>query len=125
MIKFLHTRLKVANLEKSISFYEKLGFKCIKRTEKSPQGNELAFLELAGNDHLLELAYSKNVSPKVPEDLVHIALGVPDLIETCSELENMGITIWPENWKEKFKTENKMAFVTDPDGYEVELLLRK
>ena len=124
MIKFLHTRLKVGDLERSISFYEKLGFRCIKRTEKSPQGNELAFLELPGNEHLLELAYSKNVSPKVPEDLVHTALGVPDLIATCDELEKKGMNIWPEGWREKFKTENKMAFVTDPDGYEVELLER-
>ena len=124
MIKFLHTRLKVGNLERSIAFYEKLGFRCIKRTEKSPQGNELVFLELAGNEHLLELTYSKNVAPQVPEDLVHTALGVPDLIATCDELEKQGMNIWPDGWREKFKIEKKMAFVTDPDGYEVELLER-
>jgi len=123
-MKFLHTRLKVGDLERSISFYEKIGFKCVKRTEKSPQGNELAFMELEGNEHLLELTYSKGVIPQVPEDLVHTALGIPDLILYCDQLEKMHISIWPDNWREKFKTEKKMAFITDPDGYEVELLER-
>ena len=122
MIKFLHTRFKVGNLEKSILFYEKLGFKCIRRIPKSPSGNELAFLELPGNEHLIELAYTEKYIPKVPEDLVHTALGFPDLIAKCDELEKGGINIWPEGWREKFKTEKMMAFVTDPDGYEVELL---
>ncbi|HYC34435.1 MAG TPA: VOC family protein [Candidatus Paceibacterota bacterium] len=124
MIKFLHTRLRVGNLEKSIAFYSLLGFELNKRTPKSPQGNELAFMELPGNEHFLELAYSKDNIPKVPEDLVHTALGVPDLIAECDRLEKKGIEIWPANWREKFKTEKKMAFVTDPDGYEVELLER-
>ena len=46
MIKFLHTRIRVADLEKTISFYETLGFKLTRRTDKSPAGNQLAFLEL-------------------------------------------------------------------------------
>lgn len=122
MIKFLHTRLRVSDLENSISFYEKLGFKCVKRTEKSPSGNQLAFLELEGNEHFLELTYSKDYIVKVPEDLIHTALGFSDLIEACDNLDKKGIAIWPDGWREKFKTEKKMAFITDPDGYEVELL---
>jgi len=121
MIKFLHTRLKVASLEKSISFYEMLGFKCVKKSD-SPQGNQLAFMELEGNAHQIELTHTKDFVPKVPEDLVHTALGVPDLISYCDGLEKQGIVIWPDGWREKFKTERKMAFITDPDGYEVELL---
>ncbi len=122
MVKFLHTRIRVGDLEKSISFYENLGFKCVKKIPKSPAGNELAFLELPGNLHQIELAYSENNIPKVPEDLMHTALGFPDLISICDELEKKGIAIWPADWREKFKAEKKMAFVTDPDGYEVELL---
>ena len=123
MIKFLHTRLKVRDLEESISFYEGLGFRCTERKD-SPQGNKLAFMELEGNAHMLELTYTKDFKPTVPEDLVHTALGVPDLIAYCDELEKKGIEIWPEGWREKFKSEKKMAFITDPDGYEVELLER-
>jgi len=122
MPTFLHTRLRVGDLERSIAFYAKLGFACAKRTEKSPAGNQLAFLELSGNTHLLELAYSPDNIPKVPEDLVHTALGFHDFIAKCLELEGQGVTVWPDGFAEKFKTEKKMAFVTDPDGYEVELL---
>jgi lactoylglutathione lyase len=123
MPKFLHTRIRVSNLERTIAFYEQLGFKCTRRTDKSPAGNQLAFLELAGNEHFLELCYSPDYKLKVPEDLMHTAVGYPDLIAKCGELEKKGVAIWPDGWRQKFSSGGgKMAFVTDPDGYEVELL---
>lgn len=125
MPKFLHTRIRVSDLDRTISFYEKLGFKCTRRTDKSPAGNQLAFLELAGNEHFLELCYSPDYKLSVPEDLMHTAIGYSDLIATCGELEAQGIAIWPDGWRDKFSNGgSKMAFVTDPDGYEVELLER-
>ena len=126
MIKFLHTRIRVSDLEKTIAFYEKLGFECTRRVGKSPAGNELAFLELAGNDHFLELCHSDDFDVKFPEDLMHTALGVEDIMAYCEELEQKGIEVWPEDWREAFPSgaKSKMAFVTDPDGYEVEVLER-
>ena len=126
MIKFLHTRIRVADLGASISFYEALGFKLTRRTDKSPAGNELAFLELDGNDHFLELCYSPDFEVKFPEDLMHTAVGVGDIVEYCDSLEKKGLEIWPEDWREAFPSGKKikMAFVTDPDGYEVEILER-
>lgn len=122
MIKFLHTRIRVSDLEASIEFYTRLGFKCTER-KKSPAGNQLAFMELPGNDHFLELTHSPDYKVEFPEDLMHTALGVKDLIEYCDHLEKQGIEIWPDGWREKFAGgERKMAFITDPDGYEVELL---
>jgi lactoylglutathione lyase len=46
------------------------------------------------------------------------------VIEYCAKLEEDGIEIWPDDWRTKFANpENRqMAFVTDPDGYEVEIL---
>ena len=124
MIKFLHTRIRVKSLEDSISFYEKLGYKLGKQQD-SPQGNRLAFMELEGNDVFLELTWSADYEHSCPEDLMHTALGVPDIIEYCGKLEESGIEIWPEDWREKFSGDGrKMAFVTDPDGYEVEILER-
>lgn len=123
MPKFLHTRFRVSDLDRSIRWYERLGFVCSTRTEKSPAGNQLAFLELAGNAHSLELCYSPDYRLKVPEDLMHTAIGYPDLIAKCDELEKQGVAIWPDSWREKFAAgKGRMAFVTDPDGYEVELL---
>jgi len=122
MIKFLHTRIRVADMDKTISFYEKLGFECAERKD-SPAGNKLAFLELPGNDHFMELCWSPDYEVNVPEDLMHTAIGVQDIVKTCDALENQGIEIWPEGWREKFTNgERKMAFITDPDGYEVEIL---
>lgn len=126
MIKFLHTRIRVSDLENTIAFYEKLGFECTRRTDKSPAGNQLAFLELEGNAHFLELCYSPDFDVTFPEDLMHTCVGVQDIISYCDKLENDGIEIWPGNWREKFTNpdSSKMAFVTDPDGYEVEILER-
>jgi lactoylglutathione lyase len=122
MPKFLHTRIRVSDLERSISYYEQLGFKCTRRTDRSPAGNQLAFLEMEGNEHFLELCFSPDYKVEVPEDLMHTAIGYPDLIAKCDELEKKGLEIWPDDWREKFPSGRKMAFVTDPDGYEVELL---
>lgn len=122
MIKFLHTRIRVSEPATSIAFYEKVGFK-LGQQKKSPQGNELAFMHLPENQHFLELTYSPDYKVAVPEDLMHTCVGVADIIEYCTNLENQGIEIWPEGWCAKFSSgERKMAFITDPDGYEVEIL---
>jgi lactoylglutathione lyase len=124
MIRFLHTRIRVRDLDRSIAFYEKLGYH-VGRRRDSPQGNKLVFLELPGNEVFLELTYSADYTASCPEDLMHTCLGVPDIIDYCDKVEKAGIEIWPEGWREKFKDDDKkMAFVTDPDGYEVEILER-
>lgn len=125
MLKFLHTRIRVSDPEASIKFYQLLGFQLGERKE-SPQGNQLAFLEIPESDHFLELTYSPDYDVTFPEDLMHTALGVDDIVSYCDGLEKGGLEIWPDGWKEKFTSgERKMAFVTDPDGYEVEILENK
>jgi lactoylglutathione lyase len=122
MIRFLHTRIRVRDLDRSVAFYQHLGY-LLRDRKDSPQGNLLAFLELPGNEVFLELCHSPDYSATCPEDLMHTALGVPDIIAYCDTLENAGIEIWPSSWREKFSSgQRKMAFVTDPDGYEVEIL---
>lgn len=126
MYKFLHTRVRVSNLDNSIKWYcNNLGFRVKSRTEKSPAGNQICHLELPGNEHTLELTYSADYKLAVPEDLLHFAIGVPDLLAFCNQLEQKGIEIWPDNWREVIPKDSKMAFITDPDNYEVELLERK
>ncbi|MCX6868304.1 MAG: VOC family protein [Verrucomicrobia bacterium] len=122
MIRFLHTRIRVRDLDQSVSFYQALGY-TLREFKDSPQGNRLAFLGLPGNDVFLELCHSPEYTASCPDDLMHTALGVPDIIAYCDKVEQAGIEIWPSAWREKFATgERKMAFVTDPDGYEVEIL---
>lgn len=125
MALLLHTRIRVSDLDQSIKFYEGLGFEVEGRTDRSPAGNHLAFLGLPGNDHKLELCWSEDYELNVPEDLMHICIGVKDLTAFCEELEEKGYEIWPDNWREAFAKGSKMAFVTDPDNYEIELVERR
>ena len=125
MARFMHTRIRVGDLDRSVEWYCKhLGFELLSRTDKSPAGNHVAHHGLPGNEHSLELTWSKDYDLKVPEDLMHLAVGVPDLIACCDQLESEGIEIWPDGWRETFPTGQKMAFIDDPDGYEIELLER-
>ena len=122
--KFLHTRIRVSDLEKSIQWYRTTcGFEVHKRSDKSPAGNQIVHLRLPGNDHMLELTYSPDYTVEFPEDLMHTCIGVDDIIAYCAEMEAKGLEIWPSNWRESFSSGGmKMAFLTDPDGYELEIL---
>lgn len=127
MAVFLHTRVRVSALDDSIDWYcNHLGFKVLSRSDKSPAGNQIVHLELPGNAHTLELTYSPDFELNVQEDLMHFAIGVPDIVAFCDGLEKAGLEIWPDEWRAQFTTGGmKMAFITDPDGYEVEILERK
>ena len=124
-VKFDHTRIRVSNLEKSIDWYcQTCGFQILRRTEKSPSGNQLAHLQIPGSSHKLELTYSPEYDLKVSEDLLHTCIRVDDIVEYCEMLEGLEIDLdlWPSNWRKKFISGERMAFITDPDGYEVEIL---
>ena len=124
-VTFDHTRIRVSNIESSIDWYSKTcGFQVLKRTEKSPSGNQLAHLQIPGSNHNLELTHSPDYELKVPEDLVHTCIRVDDIVAYSEMLESLDLAIdlWPSNWREKFLEGKKMAFITDPDGYEVEIL---
>jgi len=127
MIKFLHTRVRVSDLDRSIDWYcRHVGFKVLKRSDKSPAGNQIVHLELPGNEHTFELTYSPDYKVEFPEDLMHICIGVDDIVAYCDQLEKDGLEVWPGDWREKFGSGGmKMAFITDPDGYEVEILENK
>lgn len=114
----------MSDLERSIEWYTRhCGFVCTRRSEKSPAGNQLAFLEIPGNAHFLELCHSPDYVVKFPEDLMHTCIGVPDIVAWCARLEEAGVAVWPGEWKKQFTSGGrKMAFITDPDGYEVEIL---
>jgi lactoylglutathione lyase len=125
MAVFMHTRIRVSDLDRSLQWYcDHLGFTVGSRSDSSPAGNHIAHLELAGNAHTLELTWSADYDLKVPEDLMHLAIGFPDLIAECERLESSGVEIWPDGWREIFQSGHRMAFIDDPDGYEIELLER-
>jgi lactoylglutathione lyase len=122
--KFLHTRIRVSDLERSIDWYHRAaGFEVHKRSDKSPAGNQIVHLALPGSEHMLELTYSPDFEVTFPEDLMHTCIGVDDIVAYCEKLAADGFDIWPGDWKQKFTSGGmKMAFLTDPDGYELEIL---
>lgn len=122
---FDHTRIRVSDLDKSIEWYcQTCGFEVLRRTDRSPSGNQLAHLQIPNSNHKLELTYSPGFKVDFPEDLIHTCIRVEDINKYCDYLESLDLKIelWPSNWKEKFIMDKKMAFITDPDGYEVEIL---
>lgn len=120
-MRFLHTRLKVRDMERSIAFYTThMGCRLIRRST-SPRGTQLAFLRLPGIEADLELAYLPwDPDFQLAEDIFHLAFQVPDMNATLAKLREAGVKITEE--PSQGSSGGMMAFIEDPDGYEIELL---
>ena len=126
--KYLHTMIRVMDLEKSINFYTKFFNMKLIRKNDFPGGKfSLAFLGYGSeNDHtVLELTY--NWDQKEDYDKGngwgHIALGVEDIYGLCDDLEKSGLEIIRKPGPMKHGT-TLIAFIKDPDGYSIELIER-
>jgi lactoylglutathione lyase len=124
---FLHTMLRVRNLEESVAFYTSLlGMKEIRRTEVPEGKYTLVFVGYGDetNSTVLELTYNWGVdSYDIGTAFGHLAVGVPDIYATCETLRKAGVKISREPGPVKFGT-TVIAFVEDPDGYKIELVQR-
>ena len=118
---FLHTRLKVRDLERSIAFYcTHFGFQCRDR-KTSPRGSQLAFLHMKGTPTELELAYLPwDADFKLDEDIFHLAFEVHGMRQVVEKMRQAGVKITDEPMQTS--SGSWMAFIEDPDGYEIELL---
>ncbi|MBY0404247.1 MAG: VOC family protein [Cyanobacteria bacterium] len=118
---FLHTRLKVRDLERSIAFYTQ-HFGMICRDQKtSPRGSQLAFMTMPGSPTELELAYLPwDPDFSLPEDIFHLAFRVENMTTAIDSMRQAGVKITEE--PSLRSNGGNMAFIEDPDGYEIELL---
>lgn len=124
MIKrLLHTRYRVNDLEKTISFYrDVLGLEEVSR-HKSPRGSELVFLKAPQSEETIEICcYPASGPVQVQPDLTHLAFEVDDLEAFAQELEKKGLKF--SDGPTKSSSGNIFAFVDAPEGYEVELIQR-
>ena len=121
--KFLHTRMRVSDLDQTIQFYTTvLGLEVIER-KTSPRGSHLAFLKVPNSDELIELTSFPPSGPvKVQEDLVHLAFQVENMDATIAALTTKGITI--TDGPTQTSSGSRFIFIDAPDGYEVELIER-
>ena len=122
--KYLHTRFRVSDMDKSIYFYQDvLGMEVIEQ-KTSPRGSKLVFLKFPDMDCELEFcSFPDSGSVHVPEDLVHLAFEVDDLEVCIEKLNAAGVPIT----EGPLETSNgtKFIFTEDPDKYEIELMYHK
>ena len=127
MSRFLHTMLRVGDLDRSVKFYtDLLGMKELRRSDVPDGKYTLAFLGY-GDERaptVLELTYNYGVDKyEIGTAFGHLAVGVPDVYGACEKLRKAGAKITREPGPVKFGT-TVIAFVEDPDGYKIELIER-
>ncbi|KQT08071.1 lactoylglutathione lyase [Ramlibacter sp. Leaf400] len=126
-MRLLHTMLRVGDLQRSIDFYTRvLGMKLLRTTERPEQKYSLAFVGYGTNpDHAeIELTYNHGVSSyELGSAYGHIALGMADVYAACDRIRAAGGAITREPGPVQGGT-TVIAFVTDPDGYKIELIQR-
>jgi lactoylglutathione lyase len=126
-MRFLHTMLRVGDMQRSIDFYTRvMGMRLLRTTENPENKYSLAFVGYASNPEQaeLELTHNHGVSSYEPGTAYgHIALGVSDIYAACDKIRAAGGAITREPGPVKGGT-TVIAFVTDPDGYKIELIER-
>ena len=119
--KFLHTRMRVSDMEQTIQFYtDVLGLEVLER-KVSPRGSHLAFLKVPNSEELIELTSFPPSGPvRVQEDLVHLAFQVESLDDTIASLNAQGVRI--TDGPTQSSSGSRFIFIDAPDGYEIELI---
>ncbi|RYH02316.1 lactoylglutathione lyase [Salipiger sp. IMCC34102] len=118
--KYLHTMVRVKDLEKSMAFYELLGLREIRRNDVEEGRFSLIFMAAEGDEDCpVELTHNWDGDDALPDDsrhFGHLAYSVPNIYEMCQHLQDNGVTI------NRPPRDGRMAFVRSPDNISVELL---
>lgn len=117
---YLHTMVRVKDLEKSQAFYELLGLVETRRIDNDKGRFSLIFMSVPGQDNsAVELTYNWDGDDALPDDsrhFGHLAYSVENIHEMCQHLQDNGVVI------NRPPREGRMAFVRSPDNVSVELL---
>ena len=130
-MRLLHTMLRVGNLRRSINFYTQvLGMTLLRTTERPEQKYDLAFVGYGRNpEHAeIELTYNYGVETyALGNAFGHLAIGVPDAAAACAALREKAAALGGAITREAGPVQGGgtvIAFITDPDGYKIELIER-
>ncbi|MBN9404454.1 MAG: lactoylglutathione lyase [Burkholderiales bacterium] len=128
-MKILHTMLRVGNLQRAIDFYTQvLGMQLLRTSENPEYKYSLAFVGYEGGNPgqaEIELTYNWGTeSYDIGTAYGHIAIAVPDAHAACERIKAVGGQVTREAGPVKGGT-TVIAFVTDPDGYKIELIQAK
>ena len=118
-MKYLHTMVRVTNLEDSMDFFcNKLGLHEVRRYD-NPEGRFTLVMLAAPDDENAQVELTYNYDPEELDggrNFGHLAYGVDDIYETCNKLMDAGVTI------NRPPRDGRMAFIRTPDNISVELL---
>ncbi|MBE1294933.1 VOC family protein [Phycobacter azelaicus] len=119
-LTYLHTMVRVKDLEKSMAFYKLLGLEETRRYDSEEGRFSLIFMAPPGQPEApIELTYNWDGDEGLPSDsrhFGHLAYGVDNIYEVCQHLMDNGITI------NRPPRDGRMAFIRSPDNISVELL---
>lgn len=126
--RFLHTMLRVKDLEKSLDFYTRLlGMKLLRKKDFPTGEFTLAFVGYGEETDATVIELTHNWGQEEPYDLGagygHIAIGVPDIYGVCETLASEGVSI-PRPPGPMKHGGSVIAFIEDPDSYKIELIER-
>jgi lactoylglutathione lyase len=131
-MNLLHTMLRVGNLQRSIDFYTQvLGMTLLRTTTRPDQQYDLAFVGYGRNpEHAeIELTYNYGVERyELGTAYGHIAIGVDDAAATCAAVRDKALALGGAVTREAGPVKGGatvIAFITDPDGYKIELIERR
>jgi lactoylglutathione lyase len=121
-MKFVHTNMRVRDIDASLRFYEALGFE--KRGRLQFDGAYNVYLGLPGDGDTLELTVNEGRDERydLGEGYGHIALAVDDLDGKLAALAKQGIEPEKPPYAPGGRDEYRICFVADPDGYRIELI---
>jgi lactoylglutathione lyase len=119
-MRYLHTMLRVRDLDAALDFFGKLGLKESRRRESEQGRFTLVFLSAGTDESEIELTYNWDQAEPYPTGRFfgHLAYEVEDIYAKCAELEKNGVAIL------RPPRDGRMAFIKSPDGHSVELLQR-
>ena len=126
-MRILHTMLRVGDMQRAVDFYTRvMGMMLLRTTDRPEQKYSLAFVGYDSNPDQaeIELTYNYGVDRyDMGGAYGHIALGVDDIYATCEQIRVQGGNITREPGPVKGGN-TLIAFITDPDGYKIELIQR-
>ena len=127
-MRFLHTMIRVGDLERSVDFYTRLlGMKETRRRDVPEGKYTLVFVGYGdeASDCMIELTYNYGIEKyEMGSAFGHLAIGTDDIYGTCDRLAAEGVKISRPPGPLKHGT-TVIAFIEDPDGYKIELIERK
>ena len=128
--RFLHTMIRVMDLDKSMDFYTRhLGMRELRRTDFPDGRFTLAFLGYGEESETTVIELTHNWDQTEPYEhgaaFGHLAIAVPDVYAVCAALQGEGVSVPRQPGPMKFGGgQTHMAFIEDPDGYRIELIQR-